>query len=93
MSLTVKKFENCGRKMSINTYIDDKQNVWFKGKDVASYLGYSITKKAMRTHVDNEDKVEIRSRPKYTALKSLHPQTILINESGLYSLIRTSQLE
>ena len=93
MSLAIRKFENTDLNISIDAYIDDNQNVWFKGKNVASCLGYSITEKAIRTHVDNEGKVEIRSRPKWTALKSLHPQTILINESGLYSLIFRSQLE
>ena len=93
MSLTIKNLENKKLNISIHTYIDDKQNVWFKGKDVASCLGYSNTEKAIRMHVDNEDKLEIRSRPKWTTLKSLHPQTILINESGLYSLIFRSQLE
>ena len=92
MSLAIRKFENTDLNISIDAYIDDKQNVWFEGKDVASCLGYSITEKAIRTHVDNEDKVEIRSHPKWTALKSLHPQTILINQSGLYSLILRFQL-
>lgn len=34
--------------------IDDEP--WFVGKDVASALGYENTQKALRDHVDNEDK-------------------------------------
>ena len=93
MSLAIRKFKTACLNISIDTYIDNKQNVWFKRKNVALCLGYSNTEKEIRMHVDNEDKVEIRSCPKWAALKSLHPQTILINESGLYSLIFRSQLE
>ena len=92
MSLTLKKFENACLGVSINTYIDSKQNVYFIGKDIASHLGYSNTTKAIRTNVDDEDRVEIRKCPKWAPL-NLHPQTIIINESGLYSLIIGSQLE
>lgn len=33
---------------------------WFVGKDVASILGYTNTAKAIRDHVDNEDKLTER---------------------------------
>ena len=29
---------------------------WFKGKDVAGFLGYSNTKQAIKDHVENDDK-------------------------------------
>jgi len=29
---------------------------WFKGKDIATILGYSDTKRAIQIHVDEEDK-------------------------------------
>ena len=35
---------------------DDDNDVWFKGCDVASILGYSDKKKAIRMHVDEDDK-------------------------------------
>lgn len=60
---------------------------WFVGKDVAEILGYSETAKAIRTHVDEEDK---------GASKMDTPggrqNIIVINESGLYSLILSSKL-
>ncbi len=37
-------------------YEEHEDGVWFRGKDVASLLGYADTDKAVRTHVDNEDK-------------------------------------
>lgn len=32
-------------------------NPWFVGKDVAECLGYTNSKKAIRDHVDDEDKI------------------------------------
>ena len=60
---------------------------WFVGKDVAEKLGYVEAAKAIRTHVDKEDKgVSVLDTPggqqKFTT----------INESGLYSLILSSKL-
>ena len=40
----------------MTSYIDNKQNIWFLGKDVAKILGYSDTTQAIRKHVDEEDK-------------------------------------
>ena len=43
MSLIVKKFENKDLNTSLDAYVDNKQNIWFKGKDVAKLLGYKDT--------------------------------------------------
>lgn len=62
---------------------------YFVGKDVAEILGYSNHHKALADHVDTEDKtdgVTIRD----SIGREQNP--ILINESGLYSLILRSQL-
>ena len=60
---------------------------WFVGKDVAEVLGYKNTAKAIRDHVDIEDKLGER-----IVLSGQNRETILINESGLYSLIISSKL-
>lgn len=60
---------------------------WFVGKDIANVLGYSNPQKAVRDHVDEEDKgVNEMDTPggKQTF--------VVINESGLYSLIMSSKL-
>ena len=60
---------------------------WFVGKDVAEALGYSNIKKAVRMHVDEEDKgVDNLATP------GGKQKTVIINESGLYSLIMSSKL-
>lgn len=63
------------------------------GKDVAMALGYADTAKAIRAHVDAEDKQIIKVDEMATLdVKSNFGMTI-INESGLYSLIFGSKLE
>ena len=60
---------------------------WFVGKDVAQALGYSDQAKAIRIHVDEEDKgVDEMATPGGTQIVTI------INESGLYSLILSSKL-
>lgn len=60
---------------------------WFVGKDVAEALGYSDQAKAIRIHVDEEDKgVDEMATPGGTQ------NMTIINESGLYSLILSSKL-
>lgn len=62
-------------------------DIWFLGKDVASILEYSNTAKAIRDHVDDEDKLTER-----IVLSGQNREAIFINESGLYSLILSSKL-
>ena len=71
----------------IRTMTDEKGEVFFVGKDVAEVLGYSDSRKAIRVHVDEEDKgVGEMATP------GGKQRVILINESGLYSLILSSKL-
>ena len=83
-----KRFNNAKLGFEITSYIDNKQNIWFLGKDVANILGYSDTDKAIRKHVDNEDKDKGPAK----AAGDLQ-QSFYINESGFYSLVLSSKLE
>ena len=60
---------------------------YFVGKDVADILGYTNTPKAIRDHVDDEDKLTER-----IVLSGQSRDMFVINESGLYSLILSSKL-
>lgn len=60
---------------------------YFVGKDVASILGYTNTRKALIDHVDEEDK----GVTKCDTLGGKQ-DLIIINESGLYSLILSSKM-
>ena len=52
-----KKFFSDRLEIVLSSFIDNKQNVWFKGKDVAQILGYRDTKKAIKQHVSEENKI------------------------------------
>ena len=62
---------------------------YFVGKDVASILGYAKPENAIANHVDDEDKTSTLIQGSGSNYKS---KTIVINESGLYSLILSSKL-
>ena len=81
-----------------------KDDIWFKAVAVATILKYTNQCKAIRDHVDPEDKRKLselvfktkgnESFPLQTdPLKGNEGNTIYINESGLYSLILRSKLE
>lgn len=73
---------------SVRTMIIDNE-IWFVGKDVAGILGYSNTRKALTDHVDDEDKLDgVTIRDSIGREQS----PVLINESGLYSLILSSKM-
>lgn len=71
---------------SVRTAIIDGKP-FFVGKDVADILGYSNPLKALRDHVGDEDK-GVNEMVTPGGIQ----QIVLINESGLYSLILRSQL-
>lgn len=61
---------------------------WFIGKEVAEILGYSNHRKALIDHVDDEDK-GVTKRDTLGGKQNI----VIINESGLYSLVFSSKLE
>lgn len=72
----------------VRTMTNEKGETFFVGKDVAVALGYSDPQKAIRVHVDSDDKgVDKMATP------GGNQGVIFINESGLYSLILSSKLE
>ena len=62
---------------------------YFVGKDVAEILGYAKPENAVSTHVDDEDKTTTLIQGTGSNYKS---KAVIINESGLYSLILSSKL-
>lgn len=63
---------------------------WFVGKDIATALGYAKPENAVSNHVDSEDKTSTLIQGSGSNYKS---KAIIINESGMYSLILGSKLE
>lgn len=82
----LKIFENEEFGRIRTTVIDDVP--WFVGTEIAKILGYSKPHNALERHVDEDDSLKrgvIDSRGRTQ-------ETILINESGLYSLVLSSKL-
>ena len=62
---------------------------WFVGRDVAEVLGYKKPENAIANHVDDDDKTTTLIQGIGSNYKS---KTMIINESGLYSLVLSSKL-
>ena len=71
----------------VRTLTNEQGETFFVGKDVAQALGYSNTRKALQDHVDDEDK-GVTKRDTLGGIQ----QMVVINESGLYSLVLSSKL-
>ena len=86
MSTEIKIFKN---EMfgEIRTLVNEKGETFFVGKDVAEALGYTNTPKAIRDHVDDDDKLTERF-----VLSGQARSGVIINESGLYALVLSSKL-
>ena len=73
---------------TIRTMSNEHGEVMFCGKDVAEALGYLNSRKAIKDHVADEDRLEER-----IVTSGQNRQLVFINESGLYSLILSSKLD
>src|SRR4051794_20307271 len=81
---------------TINVYGSSDQ-LYFKAREIAALLGYKYPANAIQDNVELEDKIIcsdlIKTKVDWkTTLSKIHPQTIFITESGLYSLILSSKL-
>ena len=101
MSIIEKVFKYEVTELLVIKYEDE---IWFKAVVVTTILKYTNQRKAIRDHVDPEDKrklSELMSKSKRNesfplqtgSLKGNEGNTVYINESGLYSLIFGSKLE
>ena len=98
MASSIVEFKNEALNVTINT-IKVGDTIYFKGKDVATVLGYSDPDKAIRTHVDTDYKcllsdlvLEVAPPAKSAGgLTFSEKQTIYITEPGMYQLIFKSK--
>lgn len=93
MKNEIKVFENAEFGQIRTVTIDDEP--WLVGKDVAVALGYENPQKALRDHVEIDDKKMGEQNVTPYIMDSLGRKQypIFINESGLYALIFGSKLE
>ena len=86
-----KKYINQDMNIALTSYIDNKQNVWFKGKDIAQILGYSDTDQAIRKHVSENHKIKHSYRQPVETMG--WSETYFIDEAGFYELVFSAKLE
>ena len=95
----VSKYE--ATELPVIKYEDE---IWFKAVVVATILKYTNQRKAIRDHVDPEDKRKLSElmskskrnesfRLKTDPLKGNEGNSLYLSESGLYSLVLRSKLE
>ena len=86
-----KKFTNEDLEIELTSFIDDKQNIWFRGKDIATILGYSNTTDAIKRHLTENHKIKHLSRQQCDSCG--WSMTYFIGEAGFYELVCGSKLE
>lgn len=82
----LKIFENSEFGTVRTVIVNDEP--YFVGKDVADILGYAKPLNALATHIDEDDSLKQGLMDSMGRIQ----ETILINESGLYSLILSSKM-
>ena len=101
MSIIEKVFKYEVTELPVIKYEDE---IWFKAVVVATILKYKNQRKAIRDHVDLEDKRKLSElmskskrnesfRLKTEPLKGNEVNSLYLSESGLYSLVLRSKLE
>lgn len=72
----------------IRTIVDENNEPWFVGRDIAEILEYRNGSRDINRHVDELDR-----KKEMVHDGNQLKETILINESGLYSLIFSSKMD
>ena len=85
-----KVFINRHLGIKFKSYIDEECQVWFRGKEVATILGYKNTEKAIKSHVSENHKRKIL----FSNQHETHgcSMTYFIDEPGFYELVFKSRL-
>ena len=91
-----KSFTNYQLGIKLNSYIDEKCNVWFQAKQVAQILGYKNTKHAIKRHVsENHKRTFLFCSPPETGGQQNDTRGkyfIFFDEAGFYELVFKSKL-
>lgn len=97
MSLDRRNFVIDNTSLELYIYIDEENNPWFKAKEIAKFLGYVNSTKAIQDNVSEFNKIMWFKIPSTTLQPEIpsnwHPNTIFINEAGLYELMLRSKLK
>ena len=70
--------------------IDNNNIIWFNAKQIGTSLEYKEQKKAISKHVESSDKIQLKNMNISFDFPQ-QPDSVYINESGLYSLLISSK--
>ena len=91
-----KSFTNYQLGITLNSYIDEKCNVWFQAKQVAQILGYKNTEHAIKRHVsENHKRTFLFCSPPETGGQQNDTRgkyCLFVDEAGFYELVFKSRL-
>ena len=76
----------------IDFIIDIENNIWFKFISISKLLNYKSNKDALRDLVNKENKKLLKKIKVLTKIKD-HPNTVFINEKGIYSFLIKSRMK
>ena len=91
-----KVFINRHLGIKFKSYIDEKLNIWFKAKEVATILGYKNTEKAIKSHESENHKktfllcCQCESHGQQNDTRGKY--CIFLDEAGFYELVFRSRL-
>jgi prophage antirepressor-like protein len=76
----------------IDYVIDIDNNIWFKFKNISEILKYRSSKDALRDLINKQDK-KLLKNIKLLVKNKDHPNTVYINEKGIYSFLIKSRMK
>ena len=79
-------------KNKIDFIIDKDTNIWFKFLSISKILKYKSSKDTLRDHIEKNNKKKLKEID-LIYKNNDHPNTILINENGLYMLLIKSRMK
>ena len=95
--MNINSVEKIFGEHKVRMLYDKNNNVWFVGKDICKILDYKNERRTISDFVDEEDKLYfkdfVRKSTESVLFLSIHPDIILINESGFYCLAIKSRKE
>jgi superfamily II DNA or RNA helicase len=77
---------------NIDYVLDNSCNLWFKFITISNLLDYKNRKDALRDLISKDNKKRLKDIKTLNKLKE-HPNTIYINESGLYNFLIRSRMK
>ena len=86
-----KNYIRYGRTI-IHVIFDENNEIWFNAMNTTTALSYKNNKAALRKHVNRYNIVVLKHLTKEYSKYKQHPNSLYINEAGLYSLIMRSRM-